>query len=229
MPKQFVIEVNSLGKRYTLGVRQQMRAHEAIERAIRGMLRLPLPPDREAFWAVKNCSFAIRPGEVVAILGRNGAGKSVLLKMLSRVVKPTTGQALLRGRRVSLLELGTGFDPDMTGRENVFLNGAILGVRQAQMAARFDDIVEFSGISRFIDEPAETLLQRHVLTAGVSVATHVDADMVLIDEVLSVGDSKFQEQCMARVQQAAARGTTIVFVSHSVDLVRHAQHPCAGV
>lgn len=219
MRREFAIEVNSLGKLYRLGASQHVRAHEVIERAVRSALRLPLPPEGQAFWALRDCSFAIRPGEVVAVLGRNGAGKSVLLKMLSRVIRPTTGDAVLRGRLVSLLELGTGFDPDMTGRENIYLNGAILGVRQAQMAAKLDEIVSFSGISRFIDEPAKHYSSGMYSRLAFSVAAHVDADVLLIDEVLSVGDAAFQEQCIARIRQAAARGATIVFVSHSVDLV----------
>jgi lipopolysaccharide transport system ATP-binding protein len=217
--RDLAIEVDRLGKLFVLAGKR-VRAHEAIERTVRKTLGLRLPPERDSFWALKDCSFAIGRGEVVGILGQNGAGKSILLKMLSRVVKPTTGSAVLRGRLVSLLELGTGFDPNMTGRENVFLNGAILGMRQARMAAKFDEIVDFAGISRFIDEPAKHYSSGMYSRLAFSVASHVEADVLLIDEVLSVGDAAFQQQCLARIQQVAAGGATILFVSHSLDLVK---------
>src|ERR1044071_5068786 len=148
------IQVSGLGKLYNLDARPQ-RAHEAIERGIRGVLQRPSSAEDGWFWAVQDCSFAIRQGEVAALLGRNGAGKSVLLKMLSRIIKPTTGSAEMRGRLVSLLELGSGFHPEMTGRENIFLNATVLGLRRSQIQARFEDIVEFSGVRKFLDTPVK--------------------------------------------------------------------------
>jgi lipopolysaccharide transport system ATP-binding protein len=209
------IRVCGLGKVYNLESRP-LRAHEAIERTIRGMLRRPGPSENGLFWAVKDCSFTIHQGEVVALLGRNGAGKSVLLKMLSRIVKPTTGKAEMRGRLVSLLELGSGFHPEMTGRENVFLNGTVLGLRRSQIDARFDEIVEFSGIRKFLDMPVKSYSSGMSMRLAFSIAAHVDADVLLLDEVLAVGDVAFQEKCLAHINRVAARGVTILIVSHEV-------------
>jgi lipopolysaccharide transport system ATP-binding protein len=220
MGQEFAIEANSLGKLYTLGGGQRARVHEAIDRVVRRSLGLSRPVPKESFWAVRDCSLAIRKGETVGILGHNGAGKSVLLKMLSRVIKPTTGNAVLRGRVVSLLELGAGFNPEMTGRENIYFYGAILGVRQAQMAARLDEIVDFAGIARFIDEPTKNYSSGMYARLAFSVAAHVEADVLLIDEVLAVGDVAFRAKCVDRLQIASAHGATILFVSHSVEMVK---------
>jgi lipopolysaccharide transport system ATP-binding protein len=216
---RYAIEANKLGRIFRLGGGRPVRAHEMVERTVRKALGLHVPAPDEAFWALRNCSFQVARGEVMAIVGHNGAGKSVLFKILSRVLKPTTGHAVLRGRVVSLLELGTGFDPDMTGRENIFLNGAILGVSQAQMATRLEEIVEFAGIGRFLDEPMKNYSSGMYSRLAFSAAAHVDADVMLVDEVLSVGDKKFGEKCVAHIQQAAANGATILFISHALELV----------
>ena len=219
MRNGIAIEATGLGKRYRLGASRSVRAHEALARAIRAALGRRQDPGVDDFWAVQDCTFSIGRGEVAAILGSNGAGKSVLLKMLSRIIKPTAGEAVLRGRVVSLLELGSGFHPDMTGRENIFLNGAILGMPRALMARQSDRIVDFADLARFIDEPVKRYSSGMYARLAFSVAAHVDADIILLDEVLAVGDAGFQERCLAHIRLAAARGATILLVSHSLDLV----------
>jgi lipopolysaccharide transport system ATP-binding protein len=213
------IQVRGLGKSYDLDARPQ-RAHEAIERSIRGVLRRP-PVQRDAgqgelFWAVRDCSFTLRHGEVAALLGRNGAGKSVLLKMLSRIIKPTTGEAEMHGRLVSLLELGSGFHPEMTARENIFLNGAVLGVRRSRIEERFEDIVSFAGIKKFLDVEVKRYSSGMSMRLAFSIAAHVEADILLLDEVLAVGDKAFQEKCLDHIKRVANRGTTILIVSHDL-------------
>ena len=212
------IQVCGLGKVYKLESRP-VRAHEAIERRILNVLRSPAPSESGLFWAVKDCSFTIRKGEVAALLGRNGAGKSVLLKMLSRIVKPTTGKAEMRGRLVSLLELGSGFHPEMTGRENIYLNGAVLGLRRSQINARFEEIVEFSGVRKFLDMPVKFYSSGMSMRLAFSIAAHVDADVLLLDEVLAVGDAGFQQKCLDHIKRVAARGVTILIVSHEVTIL----------
>ena len=209
-----VIDVVGLGKQYTVKARP-IRAHQAIDQTIRGFFRRPGREEMEAFWAVKDCSFNVDEGEVVAILGQNGAGKSVLLKMLAGVIKPTTGEACIRGRMVAMLELGSGFHLEMTGRENVFFNGAILGMRRAEMSRKLQAIVDFSEIGDFLDRPVKHYSTGMYMRLAFSVAAHVDADVLLIDEVLATGDAAFQEKCMERMRRVAAQGATILLVSHS--------------
>jgi lipopolysaccharide transport system ATP-binding protein len=213
------IEVFGLGKRYPTGARDAMLAHEAIERAVRRIFGQPGRQRRDTFWAVQDCSFEVGQGEVVALLGRNGAGKSVLLKMLSGVVKPSTGEALIRGRMTALLELGSGFHPEMTGRENVFFNGAILRMRRAEMQRKFDRIVEFSGIGDFLDVPVKHYSSGMYLRLAFAIAAHVDSDVLLIDEMLAVGDAAFHEKCIDRIREVARQGVTIFIVSHELTLL----------
>jgi lipopolysaccharide transport system ATP-binding protein len=198
-----MIEVHSLGKCYSLGAGRRIQVHEAIERVVRRSVGLQNDTVREPFWALRGCSFKVQKGEVVGILGHNGAGKSILLKMLSRVVEPTEGHAVLRGRVASILELGAGFDPDMTGRENILFNGAILGVSQVKMSARMSDIISFAELERFIDEPTKTYSSGMYARLAFSVASHVEADVLLLDEVLAVGDAAFSRRCIARLEAAA--------------------------
>jgi lipopolysaccharide transport system ATP-binding protein len=213
------IEVFGLGKQYPAGVSGSIRAHEAIERAVRRIFGQPGRRQSDTFWAVQDCSFQVGQGEVVALLGRNGAGKSVLLKMLSGVVKPSTGEALVRGRMTALLELGSGFHPEMTGRENVFFNGAVLGMRRAEMQRKFDRIVEFSGVASFLDIPVKHYSSGMYLRLAFAVAAHVDSDVLLIDEMLAVGDAAFQEKCINRIREVARQGVTILIVSHELTLL----------
>jgi lipopolysaccharide transport system ATP-binding protein len=215
------IQVRGLGKLYSMDARGPTRAHEAIERAIRGIFRQPQRGPSETFWAVKDCCFEIGQGEVVALLGRNGAGKSVLLKMLADVVKPTAGEALIRGRMTALLELGSGFHPEMTGRENVFFNGAILGMRRSEMQRKLDDIVEFSGVGDFLDVPVKHYSSGMYMRLAFSIAAHVDTDVLLIDETLAVGDAAFRGKCLDRIHRVAAQGATILIVSHELTVLSH--------
>jgi lipopolysaccharide transport system ATP-binding protein len=167
-------------------------------------------------WALKDVSFEVKQGEVVGIIGRNGAGKSTLLKILTRITKPTTGHARIRGRVGSLLEVGTGFHPELTGRENVFLNGAVLGMRRAEIKRKFDEIVEFSGVERFLDTPVKRYSSGMRVRLAFAVAAHLDPEILLIDEVLAVGDADFQKKCLGKMGEAAHGGRTVLFVSHNM-------------
>ena len=217
---EFAIQASGLGKRYALAQeRGPQRAHAAIEKTLRNLFTGPADAEAEYCWAVRDCSFTIQRGEVVALLGWNGAGKSVLLKMLARVTKPSTGCAEIRGRLVSLLEVGSGFHPELTGRENIYLSAAILGVTRAEADRKFDEIVEFSEIGRFLDSPVKRYSSGMYMRLAFSVAWHLDADVMLIDEVLAVGDERFQNKCMDRISLAAERGVTILLVSHAMGTV----------
>ena len=172
------------------------------------------------FSALNDVSFEIRTGEAVGIIGPNGAGKSTLLKILAQIVTPTRGRAEIRGRLGALLEVGTGFHQELTGRENVFLNGAILGMSRAETAAKLDSIVEFSGVAPFLDTPVKRYSSGMYLRLAFAVAAHVEPDIMIVDEVLAVGDAEFQKRCIAKVQSLADDGRTVLFVSHQVSLVR---------
>lgn len=173
----------------------------------------------EAFWALRGVSLSIEPGEVVGIVGRNGAGKSTLLKILSRVTAPTRGEARLRGRVASLLEVGTGFHPELTGRENVFLNGAILGMSRAEVARKFESIVEFAGLRAFVDTPVKRYSSGMYVRLAFAVAAHLEPEILLVDEVLAVGDLEFQKRCLGRLAAIASEGRTVLFVSHNLGAV----------
>lgn len=173
----------------------------------------------EGYWALRDVSFDVRPGEVVGVVGRNGAGKSTLLKLLSRITAPTAGRVEVRGRMGSLLEVGTGFHPELTGRENVFLNGSILGMSRAEIRRKFDDIVGFADIGRFLDTPVKRYSSGMYVKLAFSVAAHLDPEILIVDEVLAVGDAAFQRRCLERMSELAARGRTILFVSHNMELI----------
>jgi lipopolysaccharide transport system ATP-binding protein len=175
----------------------------------------------ETFRALDGVSFDIQHGEVVGVVGRNGAGKSTLLRLLSRITEPTTGTATIRGRVGSLLEVGTGFHPELTGRENIFLNGAILGMRRAEIRERFDEIVAFSEVERFLDTPVKRYSSGMYLRLAFAVAAHVEPHILLVDEVLAVGDADFQKKCLSKMQDASASGRTVVFVSHNMAAVEN--------
>lgn len=180
----------------------------------------------DTIWALKDVSFEVRPGEVVGIIGRNGAGKSTLLKILSRITEPTTGRAELYGRVGSLLEVGTGFHPELTGRENIYLNGAILGMGRQEIAHKIEDIVEFSGIEIFLDTPVKRYSSGMLLRLAFAVAAHLESDLLIIDEVLAVGDVSFQEKCLGKIGDVTKSGRTVLFVSHNEGTVRHLCSRC---
>jgi lipopolysaccharide transport system ATP-binding protein len=175
----------------------------------------------EEFWALKNVSFQVKEGEVLGIIGRNGAGKSTLLKVLSRVTEPSQGRVLLRGRVASLLEVGTGFHPELTGRENVYLNGAILGMNRTEIERKFDEIVAFAGVEKFIDTPVKRYSSGMYIRLGFAVAAHLDPEILVVDEVLAVGDAEFQKKCLGRMRSVATQeNRTVLFVSHNLQAIR---------
>ncbi len=218
------IKVEGLGKRYTLGAQQ--KGYKTLRDAIVTMASAPLrwfgaKPDagQNDFWALRDVSFQIAQGDVVGIIGRNGAGKSTLLKILSNITDPTEGQAKIYGRLSSLLEVGTGFHPELTGRENIYLNGAILGMPKSEIDKRFDQIVEFAEIEKFLDTPAKRYSSGMYMRLAFSVAAHMSPDILVIDEVLAVGDANFQKKCLGKMEEVGNEGRTVLFVSHSMPTV----------
>jgi lipopolysaccharide transport system ATP-binding protein len=181
-------------------------------------------PAEQIFWALRNVSFDLDRGEVLGIIGRNGAGKSTLLKVLSRITEPTEGRTEIHGRLGSLLEVGTGFHPDLTGRENIFLNGTILGMRRREVSRKFAEIVEFSGIERFLDTPVKRYSSGMYVRLAFAVAAHLEPDILLVDEVLTVGDVAFQKKCLGKMSDIAGEGRTVVFVSHNMPAVKSLCH-----
>ena len=175
---------------------------------------------REEFWALRDISFEIQPGEVVGIIGRNGAGKSTLLKVLSRITEPTSGKITLNGRVASLLEVGTGFHPDLTGRENIFLNGAILGMSRVEIRRKFDEIVAFAEIERFLDTPVKRYSSGMYVRLAFAVAAHLEPEILIVDEVLAVGDQQFQDKCLGKLRSVAHSGRTVMFVSHNLTVTQ---------
>lgn len=232
MDDETVIGVEDLSKRYLLGQHTTGSGglRHAIEHAAtapwrwvrgRGELPQPPPPDAREFWAVRDVSFQVRRGEVLGIIGRNGAGKSTLLKMLSRITEPTQGRIGIKGRIASLLEVGTGFHPELTGRENIFLNGAILGMSHAEIRNKFDEIVEFAGISKFLDTPVKRYSSGMYVRLAFAVAAHLEPEILVVDEVLAVGDARFQERCLGKMREVSTeQGRTVLFVSHAMHSVR---------
>lgn len=218
-----IISVENLGKRYTL--RHQNRGYETLRETIarkaKGLFMgsaLAGSAEEESFWALQDVSFEIQRGDVVGIIGRNGAGKSTLLKILSRITEPTRGRIRLRGRVASLLEVGTGFHPELTGRENIYLNGAILGMTKAEIRANFDEIVAFADVERFLDTPVKHYSSGMYVRLAFAVAAHLEPEILIVDEVLAVGDAQFQKKCLGKMGEVAAGGKTVLFVTHSVTL-----------
>src|SRR5467141_618657 len=219
-----VIRAEDLSKRYRIGERERYlalrdvltRAFSIPSRLLRS--RTPSSPngDHSHIWALKDVSFEISQGEVVGMIGRNGAGKSTLLKILARVTKPTGGYAEIRGRMGTLLEVGTGFHPELTGRENTFLSGAILGMSKAEIERKFDEIVAFAELEKFIDTPLKHYSSGMQMRLAFAVAAHVEPEILLVDEVLAVGDAAFQKKCLGKMGDAAKAGRTIIFVSHNM-------------
>lgn len=212
-----IIEVQGLSKKYQLGVVGATTLRDDIARLTRRLRGGPAPADSGEFWALRDVSFAIQPGEVVGVIGRNGAGKSTLLKILSRITEPTSGRAILRGRVASLLEVGTGFHQDLTGRENVYLNGAILGLRRSEITRQFDEIVAFAEVEKFIDTPVKHYSSGMRMRLAFAVAAHLDPDVLIVDEVLAVGDATFQDKCLGKMEDVSRQqGRTVLFVSHNM-------------
>ena len=226
---QPIIEVRNVSKKYRLGKIGMTSFREEIGR-LTDRLRGRSTGDHVAesdFWALRDVSFDIQQGDVIGIIGRNGAGKSTLLKILSRITDPTTGDILMRGRLASLLEVGTGFHPELSGRENIFLNGAILGMRKAEIARKFDEIVAFSEIGQFIDTPVKRYSSGMYVRLAFAVAAHLEPEILIIDEVLAVGDQAFQQKCLGKMQQVSqSDGRTILFVSHHMAAVRRLCQKC---
>jgi lipopolysaccharide transport system ATP-binding protein len=216
-----VICVEKLGKRYVLGERERYLAlRDLIMRALAGTFRGSRRRSPDYIWALRDVSLGIEQGEVVGLIGRNGAGKTTLLKILSRITRPTVGFAEIRGRVGSLLEVGTGFHPELTGRENVYLSGAILGMQKREIDRKFDEIVSFSGVERFLDTPLKHYSTGMQMRLAFSVAAHLDPEILLVDEVLAVGDAEFQKKCLGKMQDVSKSGRTIVFVSHQMNQIR---------
>jgi len=215
-----IIRVENLGKRYRLGTRQA--SYGTLRDVIANTFRSPVggrrngKPSANTFWALKDISFEVEPGEILGIIGRNGAGKSTLLKLLSRVTVPTVGRIELYGRLGSLLEVGTGFHPELTGRENIYLNGAILGMKRREIKRRFEEIVAFSEIEKFLDTPVKWYSSGMYMRLAFAVAAHLDPEVLVVDEVLAVGDAAFQKKCMGKMDTVAKTGRTVLFVSHNV-------------
>jgi lipopolysaccharide transport system ATP-binding protein len=220
MSRDVAIEVKGLGKRFDIGAELQPYhlLTESIAQRVRSLGRRP--PSRE-FWALRDIDFKVERGESLGIVGHNGAGKSTLLKILSRVTPPTEGEARLRGRVGALLEVGTGFHPELTGRENVFLNGAILNLKRREIFEKFDEIVEFADIGPFLDTPVKRYSSGMKMRLAFSVAAHLEPEILIIDEVLSVGDLAFQQKCLARMEAASGEGRTIIFISHNLAAIRN--------
>jgi lipopolysaccharide transport system ATP-binding protein len=215
------VSVEGLSKRYRIA--HQRDPYGRLTESLAGALRAPIDRLRgkrretaEWIWALRDVSFELRQGDVVGVIGRNGAGKTTLLKVLSRITEPTTGAVTLRGRVGSLLEVGTGFHPELTGRENVFMSGAVLGMRRAEIIRRFDEIVEFAGIEQFLDTPVKRYSSGMQVRLGFAVAAHLEPEILFIDEVLAVGDAEFQKKCLGKMSEIGQAGRTILFVSHSM-------------
>ncbi len=227
-----VIQAQNIAKRYVLGAsRGEGARYQTLRESVMSGLRAPLARLRrrasdgaagaseQDFWALRDVSFEVRRGEVVGIIGRNGAGKSTLLKVLSRITEPTRGRVAIRGRVASLLEVGTGFHPELTGRENVFLNGAILGMSRAEIKAKFDEIVAFAEVERFLDTPVKRYSSGMYVRLAFAVAAHLEPEILIVDEVLAVGDANFQKKCLSKMQDVGRGGRTVLFVSHSMPAI----------
>ena len=234
---QPVISVENLSKAYWLG--QKEKTHDTLTGAVKSLALAPLRnlrrlrrldtfsgnekdqavPEDDVLWALQDVSFEVAEGEVVGIIGRNGAGKSTLLKILSRITEPTSGQAVIRGRVSSLLEVGTGFHPELSGRDNVYMNGTILGMTKREIDRKFDEIVDFSGVERFLDTPVKRYSSGMQVRLAFAVAAHLEPEILIIDEVLAVGDGEFQKKCLGKMQHVAGQGRTVLFVSHNMGMI----------
>ncbi len=232
------IRVENLSKRYRIGLKEEMP--DTLIGAMTNWFKSPLANFRQLqklshfsdnghdpediIWALKDVSFEVKQGEVVGIIGRNGAGKSTLLKILSRITEPTSGRAIINGRVSSLLEVGTGFHPELTGRENVYLNGTVLGMSKQEIDRKFDEIVDFSGVEKFIDTPVKRYSSGMQVRLAFAVAAHLEPEILLVDEVLAVGDISFQRKCLGKMDDVAKSGRTVLFVSHNMSAIQRLCH-----
>jgi lipopolysaccharide transport system ATP-binding protein len=222
-----VIKVENLGKKYVIHHQVKMgdsAFREVLSQRVKGLLKGRFNKTKsvnEEFWALKNVSFEINKGERVGIIGRNGAGKSTLLKILSQITDPTTGKITIDGKVSSLLEVGTGFHPELTGRENIFLNGAIIGMTRKEIESKFDEIVAFAEIEKFLDTPVKHYSSGMYVRLAFSVSAHINPDILIVDEVLSVGDASFQKKCIGKIEEVSEHGRTIIFVSHNMGQVNN--------
>src|SRR6476660_6991035 len=233
MAEDIVVRAEGLGKKYTIGHEAERERYVALRDVLvrggknawrrtvdvaRG--RALVAGDKtEEFWALKDISFEVKRGEVLGIIGQNGAGKSTLLKILSRITEPTKGRAIIRGRLASLLEVGTGFHPELTGRENIYLNGAILGMTRAETKRKFDEIVAFAEVERFLDTPVKRYSSGMYVRLAFAVAAHLEPEILVVDEVLAVGDAQFQKKCLKKMKDVGEHGRTVLFVSHNMSAV----------
>lgn len=232
MTRDIVVSARNVGKSYTIA--HQSTRYYSIRETLAGTAKEFLSRLRgqgglgssEQFWAVRDVSFDIYRGEVIGIIGRNGAGKSTLLKLLSRITKPDTGEIRITGRVGSLLEVGTGFHPELSGRENVFLNGAILGMPKSEIVRKFDEIVAFAEVERFLDTPVKHYSSGMYMRLAFSVAAHLEPSVLIVDEVLAVGDSKFQKKCMGKMEEVSSQGRTVLFVSHNMGSISSLCNRC---
>jgi len=235
------LRVEGLGKRYRIGLEQGATGgyyrYKSLRDNLSGLARHPWQTmkrsvtrqpmnDTNSFWALRDINFEVKRGEVVGIIGRNGAGKSTLLKILSRITKPTTGSVDLFGRVGSLLEVGTGFHPELTGRENIFLNGAVLGMTQAEVKSKFDQIVAFSEVEKFLDTPVKQYSSGMYMRLAFAVAAHLEQEILIVDAVLAVGDAEFQKKCIGKMKDVAVEGRTVLFVSHNMPAIKSVCSHC---
>ena len=211
-----IFEVHHLGKKYR--IKHQVAGYLSLREKMINAFKFR-DSQSEDFWAVKDISFEVQPGESIGIIGRNGAGKSTLLKILSKITPPTKGRIVTRGRMASLLEVGTGFHPELTGRENIFFNGSLLGMKRKEIEARFDEIVDFSGVEKFLDTPLKHYSSGMQLRLAFSVAAFLEPEILVIDEVLAVGDAEFQKKCLGKMEDVSKSGRTILFVSHQLGIL----------
>lgn len=222
-----IIKVERLRKKYRIGTREQQPT--SLAQSVMSLLSSPFrylqemnrpPTEAETLWAIQDISFEVKRGEVLGIIGRNGAGKSTLLKVLSRITEPTEGRAVINGRVGSLLEVGTGFHPELTGRENIYLNGAILGMKKAEIDRKFDEMVAFAEVEKFLDTPVKRYSSGMYVRLAFAVAAHLEPEVLIVDEVLAVGDSAFQRKCLGKMEDLSSHGRTILFVSHSMPTIQ---------
>jgi lipopolysaccharide transport system ATP-binding protein len=220
------ISVENLSKKYRLGAARHDTLRDQVWHALRAPFgRAVTPPDDTEFWALRNVSFEVKPGEVLGIIGRNGAGKSTLLKILSRITEPTNGRISIRGRIASLLEVGTGFHPELSGRENIFLNGAILGMSRQEIRGKFDEIVAFAEVERFLDTAVKHYSSGMYVRLAFAVAAHLEPEILIVDEVLAVGDMAFQQKCLGKIEKiAGSDGRTVLLVSHNMVSIQQLCH-----
>jgi len=233
-----VISVRGIGKRYRLGLTLGGYRYKALRDSIADAFKAPLrllagkkqnadvPDNRKKFWALKDISFDVEEGQVVGIIGRNGAGKSTLLKIISEITEPTEGEIRIRGRVASLLEVGTGFHPELTGGENIFMNGAILGMTRSEIKQKFDEIVSFAEVEQFIDTPVKRYSSGMYVRLAFAVAAHLEPEILLVDEVLAVGDAAFQKKCLGKMEEVTRQGRTVLFVSHNMGAISRLTSQC---